>query len=257
MTRSSDTPVIAFPAHRDVPDTTAPRTAFDKAFQLGGGRCVGDGERCFIVAELSGNHRGEYRMAADLIRAAKDAGADAVKLQTYTPATLTIDCAAPWFRVPGDGPWAGRTLWDLYREASTPWEWHADLFALARELEMEVFSTPFDRSAVDFLEKPVSHQELLDKVNIALEQQRRLSDERREHRSTLERLKRLTAREREVLACVLEANPSRTIGDKLGIALKTVEVHRSRIMDKMSAKNVAELVGRVSAAGVKPESLRG
>jgi pseudaminic acid synthase len=124
----------------------------EQVIMLPSGRRIGAGQPCFIVAELSGNHNGRLERALDLVRAAKDAGADAVKLQTYTADTLTIDSDRPFFRIVGNNAWAGRTLYNLYQEASTPWEWHGALFAEARRLGMEVFSTPFDASAVDFLE---------------------------------------------------------------------------------------------------------
>ena len=115
-------------------------------------RVLAGGTGTYIIAELSANHAGSLSHALDTIRAMKDAGADAVKLQTYTADTLTIDCDRPEFRV-GEGTlWSGRTLYDLYQEASTPWEWHAELFALAQELGMDCFSSPFDPTAVDFLE---------------------------------------------------------------------------------------------------------
>jgi pseudaminic acid synthase len=104
-----------------------------------------------LIAELSGNHNGDRSRALELIRAAKAAGADAVKLQTYTADTITMDAPGPWFVIDG-GPWNGRRLHDLYREASTPWEWHEELFAEARRLGIACFSTPFDPTAVDFLE---------------------------------------------------------------------------------------------------------
>ena len=117
-----------------------------------GRRPVGSRYPAYLVAELSGNHNGSRERALASIRAAAEAGADAIKLQTYTPDTITIRCDRPDFVVPGDGPWAGRTLYDLYGEAHTPWEWHAELFAEGRRLGLEVFSTPFDESAVRFLE---------------------------------------------------------------------------------------------------------
>ena len=133
---------------------------FDQTITLNGGRLIGRDQPSFIVAELSGNHNRSFDRAAELIRLARDVGADAVKLQTYTADTLTIDCDKPPFRITGDNAWKGRVLHELYKEAYTPWEWHADLFALARELGLEVFSTPFDRTAVDFLEKlkPALHK---------------------------------------------------------------------------------------------------
>ncbi|MCR5404786.1 MAG: pseudaminic acid synthase [Butyrivibrio sp.] len=125
---------------------------FSKRIKIGN-RTVGEGEPCMIVAELSGNHNGDYNRAVEIIHAAKKAGADAIKLQTYTADTITIDCDKPWFMTPGDGLWAGRTLHDLYKEAYTPWEWHKGLMEEAAKLGMECFSSPFDPTAVDFLEE--------------------------------------------------------------------------------------------------------
>ncbi len=115
------------------------------------GRRIGRAQPPLIVAELSGNHNGSLDRALALIDAAKEAGADAVKMQTYTADTITIDHPGPEFRIAG-GPWNGRTLHDLYEEAHTPWEWHAAMFARARAHGMLVFSAPFDDTAVDFLE---------------------------------------------------------------------------------------------------------
>lgn len=107
--------------------------------------------RPFIVAEISANHLGEKSRAEELMRNAKKSGASAVKLQTYKPETMTLNL--PEFRVSGDhNLWGGKSLFELYSEAMTPWEWHADLFELGSELEIPVFSSPFDREAVDFLE---------------------------------------------------------------------------------------------------------
>jgi len=116
-------------------------------------RVVGAGEPVYIVAELSGNHRHDYATAVELIHVAAAAGADAVKLQTYTADTLTIACDRPDFRIGEGTAWAGRTLHDLYSEACTPWDWQPLLMAEARRLGLQLFSTPFDATAVDFLEK--------------------------------------------------------------------------------------------------------
>ncbi len=104
----------------------------------------------YIVAELSANHHGSIGNALQLIAAAKKAGADAVKIQTYTPDTITIDCASNDFKI-DEGLWSGKTLYQLYGEAYTPWEWHAELFEFARSLGLSMFSSPFDKSAVDLL----------------------------------------------------------------------------------------------------------
>lgn len=106
----------------------------------------------FIIAELSGNHNGNIERAFQLIEAAQKSGANAVKLQTYTADTLTIDCDESDFLI-SQGPWAGYNLYKLYQEAHTPWEWHPELFKKAKELNIEIFSSPFDETSVDYLEK--------------------------------------------------------------------------------------------------------
>lgn len=106
----------------------------------------------FIIAELSANHNGSLETALRTIDAMKEAGADAVKLQTYTPDTITLDCDSDLFTIRQGTLWDKRTFHDLYAEAMTPWEWHPILFEHARKLGMEAFSSPFDPSAVDFLE---------------------------------------------------------------------------------------------------------
>lgn len=109
-------------------------------------------DRTLVIAELSANHGGELALALETLHAAKEAGADAVKLQTYTAETMTLDSDAPWFRIES-GPWAGRTFFELYQEAHTPWDWHARLFEKAADLDLPIFSSPFDGTAVDLLEE--------------------------------------------------------------------------------------------------------
>ncbi len=116
-----------------------------------GNRYVGEGERTFLVAEVSANHLQDYGRAEAIIRAAKEAGADAVKLQTYTPDTITLDCDNDYFQITQGTIWDGTTLHKLYEEAYTPWEWQPKLMELANGLGMECFSSPFDATAVDFM----------------------------------------------------------------------------------------------------------
>lgn len=107
----------------------------------------------YIIAEISANHNGSLESAIQLISEAKRAGADAVKIQTYTADTLTLDSDNEYFRIEGGTLWDGRTLHNLYHEAHTPWDWHHEIFASAKKEGIECFSTPFDETAVDFLEQ--------------------------------------------------------------------------------------------------------
>ncbi|WP_226670466.1 pseudaminic acid synthase [Metabacillus litoralis] len=109
-------------------------------------------KKVFIIAEMSANHGHDINIAKETIKAAKDAGADAIKLQTYTADTITIDCNNEYFQVKQGTIWDGRTLYDLYKEAYTPWEWHEELMDYAKELGLICFSSPFDKTAVDLLE---------------------------------------------------------------------------------------------------------
>lgn len=117
------------------------------------GRSIGPGMPVYVIAELSANHNQDFDRAVRLLRAAKDAGADAVKLQTYTPDTITIRSDRPEFRIGGGTPWDDRMLYDLFAEAAMPWEWQPKLKQIAGELGLVLFSTPFDSTAVDFLEE--------------------------------------------------------------------------------------------------------
>jgi N-acetylneuraminate synthase len=115
-------------------------------------RPIGPGQPVYIIAELSANHGQSFDKAVELVHAAKDAGADAVKLQTYTPDTMTIPCDKECFRIGKGTIWTGRNLYDLYGEAYTPWEWQPKLHRVAGGLGLDLFSTPFDATAVEFLE---------------------------------------------------------------------------------------------------------
>jgi len=116
-------------------------------------RQIGRGHPVYIIAEMSANHGQSYEEAVKIIHAAKEVGADAIKLQTYTPDTMTIDCDNEYFRIGKGTIWEGRNLYDLYKEAYTPWEWQPELKKIANDLGMDLFSTPFDNTAVEFLEK--------------------------------------------------------------------------------------------------------
>jgi N-acetylneuraminate synthase len=116
-----------------------------------GERTIGPGLAIYVIAEVSANHHQDFDQAVKIIRAAKEAGADAVKLQTYTPDTMTIACNRPEFRIKGT-IWEGRNLYELYAEAYTPWDWQPRLKQVANDLGLDLFSSPFDVTAVDFLE---------------------------------------------------------------------------------------------------------
>jgi pseudaminic acid synthase len=115
-------------------------------------RSIGPGEAPFVIAELSANHLGSLERAIAIVDAAAAAGCDAIKLQTFTPASMTLEANHGGFHI-ADGPWKGRSLWDLYDEAHTPWEWHRTLFARGEARGLIVFSTPFDAIAVDQLDR--------------------------------------------------------------------------------------------------------
>jgi pseudaminic acid synthase len=118
-----------------------------------GSRKIGVNEPAFIIAELSGNHNQSYDRAIELITAAKEAGVDAVKLQTYTPDTITIDCDNKYFQITQETIWDGTTLHKLYETAYTPWQWQPKLKAYAESLGLICFSSPFDLTSIDFLEQ--------------------------------------------------------------------------------------------------------
>ncbi len=117
-----------------------------------GNREIGKGQPVYIIAEMSANHGGDIERAKQIIREAKKAGADCVKIQTYTADTLTIDCDNEYFQI-SQGTWKGENLYSLYQKAYTPWEWQKELLEEARKAGLDFFSTPFDKSSVDFLEE--------------------------------------------------------------------------------------------------------
>ena len=141
-----------------------------------GRHSLGPGQPVFIVAEMSGNHGGSLDYALEIVHAAKRSGADAIKLQTYTADTITLNSDRQDFCIPSGTPWAAHsTLWSLYNKAYTPWDWHESIFREARSLDLEIFSSPFDETAVDLLEQlgasaykiaspEITHIPLLDKV---------------------------------------------------------------------------------------------
>lgn len=115
-------------------------------------RFIGEGYPAYIIAEMSANHAGDYNRAIEIIYAAKEAGADCIKIQTYTPDTMTIDCDKEYFKI-NKGTWKGENLYNLYKKAYTPWEWQEGLKAEADKIGIDFLSTPFDKTSVDFLEK--------------------------------------------------------------------------------------------------------
>ena len=114
-------------------------------------RVIGSGAPAYVIAEMSANHAGSIAYAKEIIHAAKEAGADCIKIQTYTADTMTIDCHNEYFNIT-DGTWKGENLYGLYQKAYTPWEWQAELKEEAEKIGIDFFSTPFDKTSVDFLE---------------------------------------------------------------------------------------------------------
>ena len=118
-----------------------------------GNRVISKNDPTYVIAEMSGNHNMNFDRAVEIIKAAKDAGADAIKVQTYTADTITLDCDDPCFQITQGTLWDGTTLYKLYKEAYTPWDWQPKLQKIANELGMDFFSSPFDPTSVDFLEE--------------------------------------------------------------------------------------------------------
>ena len=119
-----------------------------------GNNFIGDGHPVFVVAEMSANHDGDKQKAIDMIHIAKEIGANALKLQTYEASSITLKSEKADFLLPPDSPWAEyKSLWDLYSKGSTPYEWHEELFQIARDIDLEIFSTPFDEYGLNFLNK--------------------------------------------------------------------------------------------------------
>ncbi|MDN5310373.1 MAG: pseudaminic acid synthase [Methanolobus sp.] len=118
-----------------------------------GNKLIGNDSSVFIIAEMSANHLQNFELAVDTIKAIKESGADAVKIQTYTPDTITMNSDSEYFQIKQGTMWDGKTLYQLYQEAYTPWEWQPYLKKIAEDLGLIFFSSPFDRTAVDFLEK--------------------------------------------------------------------------------------------------------
>ena len=123
-----------------------------KPFQVNN-RLIGPGHPVYIIAEMSANHNHKFDRAIEILHAAKEAGADAVKLQTYTPDTITMKSDNECFKVKGGTPWDGLSLHELYQQAYTPWDWFPKLKEEADKIELDFFSTSFDPTAVDFLEE--------------------------------------------------------------------------------------------------------
>ncbi len=116
-------------------------------------RCIGEGYPCYVIAEMSANHGGDLQRALAMVKKAKESGADAIKLQTFTADTMTLKSRKPWFQIGEHKVWGGKTLYDIYSEGSTPREWHQPIKDEAQRIGLHCFSTPFDAGAVDFLEE--------------------------------------------------------------------------------------------------------